>query len=160
MVQKITEEMEKYFKLAAEKTVEGMDKGEGGPFGAVVVKDGEVVVAVGNTQMKDTDPTAHAEMIAIREACKKLNTLDLSGHDIYATCEPCPMCVGAIIWSGIDNVYYANTSADADREGFSDMHLRHYLDHSDKSAVNMVEVEKRDYLDDLFAHFHKINVEV
>ena len=160
MVHKIDEEMEKYFKLAAENTVKGMDKGEGGPFGATIVKDGEVLLSVGNTQMKDTDPTAHAEMIAIREACKKLGTTDLSGYDIYATCEPCPMCVGAIIWSGIDNVYYANTTADADKHGFSDMHLRHYLDHSDKSVLNMVEVEKRDYLDNLFTHFQEINEDV
>lgn len=153
----MNKEMSKYFSLAAEETMKSMDRGDGGPFGATIVKDGEVIVAVGNTQVIDIDPTAHAEIVAIREACKKLGTRDLSGYDIYATCEPCPMCVGAIIWAGIDNVYYSNTAADAAENGFSDMHLRHYLDHSDKSVLNMEEVENREDCEQLFKHFHEIN---
>ncbi|MGP6140397.1 nucleoside deaminase [Jeotgalibaca sp. A127] len=149
--------MEKYFTLAADETLRSMERGDGGPFGATVVKDGEVIVAVGNTQMRDTDPTAHAEIVAIREACKKLGTRDLSGCEIYATCEPCPMCVGAIIWSGIKDVYYSNDSQDADKYGFGDMHLRHYLDHTDKSVLNMVNVEKRDEWTHLFEKFHELN---
>lgn len=149
--------MDKYFSLAAEETMKSMERQDGGPFGATIVKDGEVVVAVGNTQMRDTDPTAHAELVAIREACKKLETRDLTGCEIYATCQPCPMCVGAIIWSGIKNVYYANTAEDAAENGFSDMDLRNFLDHSDPSVLNMVKVEDRDDCNQLFTHFHEMN---
>ena len=84
-----------YLSLAAKETIRGMHEEQGGPFGATVVRNGEVVVSVGNTVMKDMDPSGHAEIVAVREACKKLDTLDLSDCVIYATCEPCPMCVGA-----------------------------------------------------------------
>lgn len=146
-----------FLKLAAEAAIEGMDNQAGGPFGATIVRGDEVIAAVANTMMRDTDPTAHAEMVAIREACKKLSTMDLSDCVIYATCEPCPMCVGAIIWSGIKKVYYCNTAEDADKHGFSDIHLRKYLTGEDKSILNMVKVEKREDCDYLFEHFHNLN---
>lgn len=146
-----------YMKLAAEATIEGMNKRLGGPFGAAVVRGDEIIAVVSNTMMRDTDPSAHAEMVAIREACKKLETMDLSDCVIYATCEPCPMCVSAIIWSGVKEVYYCNTSEDADKHGFSDMHLRKYLAGEDKSVLKMVKVEQRDDCDNLFEHFHKLN---
>ncbi|MGG0177827.1 nucleoside deaminase [Gottfriedia acidiceleris] len=146
-----------YMKMAAEKTIEGMNNKVGGPFGATIVKGDEIIAVVSNTMMRDTDPSAHAEMVAIREACKKLDTMDLSDCEIYATCEPCPMCVAAIIWSGIKKVYYCNTSEDADVHGFSDLHLRKYLTGEDKSVLDMVKVEKREECDNLFEHFHKIN---
>lgn len=97
----MSNEFNKYFKLASEATIEGMKKGHGGPFGATIVRNGEVIAAVGNTMMRDTDPSAHAEMVAVREACKKLDTMDLSDCEIYATCEPCPMCVGVMMWANI-----------------------------------------------------------
>ena len=110
---------EVYMRLAIEKSLESIDNG-GGPFGAVIVKDGEVVAAASNSVTTDNDPTAHAEVNAIRMACKKLGTFDLSGCEIYASCEPCPMCLAAIYWARIDKLYYANTKADADKIGFSD----------------------------------------
>ena len=106
-------------RLAIEKSLESVDNG-GGPFGAVVVKDGEVVAVASNSVTLDNDPTAHAEVNAIRMACKKLGTFDLSGCEIYASCEPCPMCLASIYWARIGKLYYANTKVDADKIGFSD----------------------------------------
>ena len=146
-----------YMKLAADATLVGMANKVGGPFGATIVRGDEIIAVVSNTMMRDIDPSAHAEMVAIREACKKLGTMDLSDCVIYATCEPCPMCVSAIIWTGIKEVYYCNTSEDADKFGFSDMHLRKYLTGEDKSVLKMVKVEQRKDCDDLFEFFHKSN---
>lgn len=99
---------------------QGMMGGDGGPFGAVVVKDGEII-ARGNNQVTSTnDPTAHAEVVAIRAACAALNTWQLNGCEIYTSCEPCPMCLGAIYWARPDRVYYANTKADAAQIDFDD----------------------------------------
>ncbi|GIP56299.1 nucleoside deaminase [Paenibacillus sp. FSL W8-0186] len=145
-----------YMKLAADKTIEGMDNNMGGPFGATIVRGDEIIAVCSNRMMADTDPSQHAEMVAIREACKTLGTMDLSDCVIYATCEPCPMCVSAIIWSGIKEVYYCNTAEDADRHGFSDMHLRNYLTGKDTSVLNMVKVPAREDCDKLFEHFHKL----
>lgn len=149
--------MEKYIKMAVDATIEGMNNKIGGPFGATIVRDGEVIAAVSNTMMRDTDPSAHAELVAVREACKKLETFDLSDCVMYATCEPCPMCVAVMIWAGIKEVYYVNTKEDADKHGFSDMHLRKYLKGEDDSVIKMVKVEQREDCDNLFEHFHKLN---
>ncbi len=105
---------------AIKKAEENILTGEGGPFGAVVVRDGEIIAAVGNRVTSTNDPTAHAEVVAIREACSALNTFDLTGCEIYASCEPCPMCLGAIMWSRIDKLYYAADRNDASRAGFDD----------------------------------------
>jgi len=94
--------------------------GKGGPFGAVVVRNGEIVAAAGNCVTSTNDPTAHAEIVAIRNACKTLETFDLSGCEIFASCEPCPMCLGAIMWARIDKLYYAADRKDALRAGFDD----------------------------------------
>lgn len=100
--------------------VENVKNGTGGPFGAVVVKDGKIVAATGNTVTPDNDPTAHAEVNAIRMACRKLGTFQLTGCEVYASCEPCPMCLGAIYWARPDKVYYASTKEDAAQAGFDD----------------------------------------
>ena len=94
----------------------------GGPFGALIAntKTGQIVAECGNSVTTTNDPTAHAEVNAIRKACKKLNTFDLSGNTIYTSCEPCPMCLGAIYWAHLDKVYYSNTKADAKNIGFDD----------------------------------------
>lgn len=110
----------KYMLAAIEKAEENIISGKGGPFGAVVVKDGNIVAAVGNRVTSTNDPTAHAEVVAIREACKVLDTFDLTGCEIYASCEPCPMCLGAIMWARIDKLYYAADRLDASRAGFDD----------------------------------------
>lgn len=93
---------------------------DGGPFGAVIVKNGEIVGRGCNRVTANNDPTAHAEVMAIRDATKNLNTYDLSGCDIYTSCEPCPMCLGAIYWAHIDHIYYGGTQSDAAAVGFDD----------------------------------------
>ncbi len=118
---------EKYMKMAMEDAKKGYGNGEGGPFGAVVVKDGEVLAVAHNCVVKNNDPSAHAEMMAIRMACAKIGSYDLSGAVIYATGEPCPMCASAIIWANISRCYYANTVADADRIGFRDNKIYRYF---------------------------------
>ena len=94
--------------------------GTGGPFGCVIVKDDKIIAEGSNKVTFSNDPTAHAEIVAIREACKKLNTFNLSGCDLYASCEPCPMCLSAIYWSHVDNIFYANTREDAKKISFDD----------------------------------------
>ena len=108
-----------YMRLAIELANKSVAEG-GGPFGAVVVRDGEIISACANRVTLDNDPTAHAEVTAIREACSKLGTFSLEGCEIYASCEPCPMCLGAIYWSGISRVYYAATRENAAQAGFDD----------------------------------------
>lgn len=108
--------MRKAIQLSAEK----MEAGFGGPFGAVVVKDGEVIAEGFNQVTSSNDPTAHAEVDAIRKACQKLETFDLSGCEIYTSCEPCPMCLSAIYWARLDKIYYANSREDAADIGFDD----------------------------------------
>lgn len=100
-------------------SIQNIQKG-GGPFGAVIVKDGKVIATGVNRVTRNTDPTAHAEVTAIRKASKKLGTFDLAGCDIYTSCEPCPMCLGAVYWAHIDKMYYGNTKADAKNVGFDD----------------------------------------
>ena len=102
--------------MLSEKSV----KNGGGPFGAIIVKDGNIVAEASNSVTIDNDPTAHAEVNAIRKATSKLGTFDLQGCDIYTSCEPCPMCLGAIYWARLDNIYYANDRKDAARIGFDD----------------------------------------
>lgn len=111
---------EKFMKEAIRLAIENVNNGTGGPFGAVVVKDGEVIAACGNSVTPDNDPTAHAEVNTIRAACRKLGSFQLTGCDIYTSCEPCPMCLGAIYWARPDNVYYACTKEDAAEAGFDD----------------------------------------
>ncbi len=132
--------MDQYFSLACDATLEGMRQGTGGPFGATLVRNGEVVCAVGNTVVRDTDPTGHAEVVAIREGCRILDTLDLSDCVMYATCSPCPMCEGAMMLAGIRTCYFASTDDDAAEHGFSIAHLRAHLDGSDTSKLNMIHV--------------------
>ncbi|MFT4031979.1 MAG: nucleoside deaminase [Siphonobacter sp.] len=109
-----------FMKEAVALSYQGQQAGLGGPFGAIVVKDG-VIVGRGHNQVTSTnDPTAHAEVTAIRDACQNLGTYQLTGCEIYTSCEPCPMCLGAIFWARPDRVYYACTHADASDAGFDD----------------------------------------
>ena len=110
---------EKFMRRAIALSIQNIQKG-GGPFGAVIVKDGKVIATGVNRVTKNTDPTAHAEVTAIRKASRKLGTFDLTGCDIYTSCEPCPMCLGAVYWAHIDRMYYGNTKADAKNIGFDD----------------------------------------
>ncbi len=101
-------------------SIEKMDAGEGGPFGAIVVKDGDVIGRGWNCVTSANDPTAHAEVMAIRDACSTLNTFDLSGCELYASCEPCPMCLSAIYWARLDKLTFAAGREDAADAGFDD----------------------------------------
>ena len=107
--------MQRAIDLAVENVRNG-----GGPFGAVIARGGEIVAEGVNRVTSQHDPTAHAEVQAIRKACSELNTFDLTGLDIYASCEPCPMCLGAIYWAHLDHLYFAGTKDDAARIGFDD----------------------------------------
>jgi guanine deaminase len=109
-----------FMKEAIRQAKENVRAGRGGPFAAVVVKDGRVIAAGANSVTSTNDPTAHAEVTAIREACLALGTFQLTGCDIYTSCEPCPMCLGAIYWARPDRVFYAATASDAADAGFDD----------------------------------------
>lgn len=109
----------KFMELAIDEAILNIKNG-GGPFGAVVVKNGEVIACCGNRVTQDNDPTAHAEVLAIREATKKLKTWDLSDCEIYSSCEPCPMCLGAIYWAHVPVIYYGANRDDAKNAGFDD----------------------------------------
>jgi len=111
---------EKFMQVAIDLARVGMNKGTGGPFGCVVVKDNRIIAAGTNAVTSTNDPTAHAEVVAIREACRVLKTHQLSGCDLYTSCEPCPMCLGAIYWARPDHVYYGSTRHDAANAGFDD----------------------------------------
>ena len=113
------ESKNKFMLRAIELSIRSAN-GTGGPFGCVVVKDNKIIAEGSNKVTFSNDPTAHAEIVAIRNACKKLNTFNLSGCDIFTSCEPCPMCLSAIYWSHIDNIYYANTRDDAKKINFDD----------------------------------------
>ena len=109
----------KFMLRAIELSIKSAN-GAGGPFGCVVVKDNKIIAEGSNKVTFSNDPTAHAEIVAIREACRKLNTFNLLGCDIYTSCEPCPMCLSAIYWSHIEKIYYANTRNDAKKINFDD----------------------------------------
>lgn len=111
---------EKFMCEAIRMAKTGMDSNAGGPFGCVIVKDGEIIASGYNCVTSTNDPTAHAEVTAIRQACKKLNTFQLTGCTLYTTCEPCPMCLGAIYWARPDRVVYAASRQDAASAGFDD----------------------------------------
>jgi len=110
--------MQEALHLAIENVLE-----KGGPFGAVIVKGDRVIARAANEVLNTNDPTAHAEVQAIRKACLKLGTYELTECEIYCSCEPCPMCLGAIYWSGISKIYYASTREDAEEAGFRDRHI-------------------------------------
>ena len=107
-------------RLAIELATKNVEASCGGPFGAVIVRAGEVVASGANQVTASNDPTAHAEVVAIRAACRRLGTFDLSGCEIYSSCEPCPMCLAAILWARCSALYYGNTAGDAAEAGFDD----------------------------------------
>lgn len=107
-------------KIAIEEAQTGIRAGHGGPFGCVIVRDGEIIGSGHNEVIKNGDPTCHGEMMAIRNACKNIGTHDLSGCELYTTAEPCPMCLGAILWANIRKVYYGCNISDTDKIGFRD----------------------------------------
>ncbi len=137
--------MNKYMQIAKETADRGIKEKEGGPFGAAIVdKDGKII-AIGNNQvLLKNDPTAHAEITAIREACKKLNTYDLSNCILYTSCEPCPMCLSAIIWSNIKEIYYGCTQEDAAEIGFRDEAIYEYLKGKNKDLIRLKQMDREE----------------
>jgi guanine deaminase len=117
----------RFMRRAIELSIENVRSGKGGPFAALVVKDGEILATGTNVVTTACDPTAHAEVVAIREACRKLGEFQLGGCEIYTTCEPCPMCLGAIYWARPARVYFANTASDAAAIGFDDSFIYQQL---------------------------------
>ena len=109
-----------FMREAIRLSVENVEQGKGGPFGAVIVKDGKIIARGVNEVTSSNDPTAHAEVVAIRKACTLLNTFQLTGCELYASCEPCPMCLAAIYWARPDKIFYANTKEDAAGIAFDD----------------------------------------
>lgn len=112
--------MNKFMKEAIKEATKGIECSHGGPFGTVIVKDGKIIARGHNEVIKQHDATCHGEMVALRKAMKKLNTYDLKGCELYTTGEPCPMCLGAILWSNISKVYYGCTTIDTENIGFRD----------------------------------------
>ena len=112
-------EDQKFMQMAIELSIENIDSG-GGPFGAIIVRNGELIAKGANRVVPNNDPTAHAEVVAIRNACQKLQTFDLRGCTVYTSCEPCPMCLSALYWAGIERICYANTKRDAAAIEFDD----------------------------------------
>ena len=123
----VTEQDRAFMREAIRLANESVAKG-GGPFGAVIVKDGEILAECSNSVTLDNDPTAHAEVNAIRQACKALGVFHLAGSVIYCSCEPCPMCLGAIYWAGITRIYYGNTRVDAAAIDFDDNFIYKEMD--------------------------------
>ena len=135
-----------FMKRAIELSLESVNKG-GGPFGCVIVKDEKIVSEGSNRVTSSKDPTAHGEIVAIREACKKLNNFSLSGCELYSTCEPCPMCLSAIYWARIDKIYYANTRTDAKKIDFDDSLIYSEFQKSiDKRKIPMMQMMRDEAL--------------
>jgi Cytosine/adenosine deaminases len=137
----MTDSNEKFMREAIRLSLENIDAKNGGPFGAVIVKDGEIISRGVNGVTTLNDPTAHAEVTAIREAAKKLNNYNLTGCVIYTSCEPCPMCLSAIYWARLDAIYYANTKKDAAEINFDDkfIHDEHELP-LEKRKISMTQL--------------------
>lgn len=137
--------MNKYMKIAKEYADKGSQNGEGGPFGAVIVdKQGNIIAQGNNKVLSSKDPTAHAEITAIRKACEVLNTYDLSNYILYTSCEPCPMCLSAIIWANIKEVYYGCTKEDAAEIGFRDEAIYDFIKGKNKKLLDLKQIDREE----------------
>ena len=134
--------MNTYMKIAIELAEESIRKHEGGPFGACIVKNGEVVGRGRNMVLKNNDPTAHAEVMAIRDACSNLGSYDLTGCVLYTSCYPCPMCLSAAIWANVKEVYYGNTKEDAAAIGFRDDYIYDFIKGSGDDAIDLKPLDR------------------
>ena len=151
--------MNKFLLSAIEQARKTMNQNIGGPFGAVVInKDGEILSVSSNSVLRDNDPTAHAEINAIRDACKKINSYDLSGCVLYTTAYPCPMCLSAIIWANIKKVYFGCRPEDAEKIGFRDDFIYRFIENKsvDKNVLDICELDREECLK-LFDEYSKKN---
>jgi len=137
----------RFMAHAIRLSIENVQSGCGGPFAAVIVKDGSIITEGVNRVIAANDPTAHAEILAIREACKKIKSFELRGCELYSSCEPCPMCLGAIYWSRLDRIYFANEAGDAARIGFNDAFIYRELEqpHAQRS-IPMIQMMRQEAL--------------
>ena len=138
--------MNEFMKVAIELSKDNLSTNAGGPFGACIVKDGKIIGKGSNHVLKNNDPTAHAEIEAIRDACKNINSYDLSNCELYTSCYPCPMCLSAIIWSNIKKVYYGNTKEDAENIGFRDNYIYDFIknNNSDKNILDLESMDREE----------------
>jgi len=135
-----------FMKRAIELSIKSVNNG-GGPFGSIIVKSDKIIAEGSNKVTSNNDPTAHGEIVAIREACKKLNNFSLNGCELYSTCEPCPMCLSAIYWARIDKIYYANTREDARKIDFDDSLIYTELQKNiDKRKIPMIQILRNEAL--------------
>jgi len=136
-----------FMARAIQLSIENVQSGQGGPFGAVIVQDGNIVAEGVNCVTTNNDPTAHAEVVAIREACRKLRSFELKDCELYASCEPCPMCLGAIYWARLARIYFGNSAADASKIGFDDSAIYRECarSHTERS-IPMVQVMREQAL--------------
>lgn len=131
-----------FMDQAIRLSLHNVKSNEGAPFGAVIVKEDKIIGEGANRVISTNDPTAHAEIVAIRNACKKLGTFELRGCEIYASCEPCPMCLGAIYWARLSTIYYANTKGDAAKIGFDDSFIYEQLElPPQERSIPMIRLE-------------------
>lgn len=149
--------MNEYMKIAKGLSDDNLKTNVGGPFGACIVKDGKIIGKGSNHVLANNDPTAHAEIMAIKDACKNINSYDLSGAELYTSCYPCPMCLSAIIWANIKKVYYGNTKEDAANIGFRDDLIYKFIenikDGSNDSSVLKLESMDREETIKTFKEF-------
>lgn len=138
--------MNEYMKIAKELSEDNLKTNVGGPFGACIVKNGVIIGKGSNHVLSNNDPTAHAEVMAIRDACKNINSYDLSDCELYTSCYPCPMCLSAIIWANIKKVYYGNTKEDAANIGFRDDFIYKFIKDlaENKEYKNILDLESMD----------------
>ena len=136
--------MNKYMKRANELAKYSMDNNKGGCFGSVIVKDNVIVGEGYNTVISDNDPTCHGEINAIRNACKNLNTFDLSGCELYTSAYPCPMCLGAIMWANIKTVYYGATEQDTGSIGFRDDFMYAWINNRSEDVLKLIEMDRKE----------------
>ena len=135
-----------FMKRAIELSIESVNNG-GGPFGCVIVKENKIISEGSNKVTSTNDPTAHGEIVAIREACKKINNFNLNGFELYSNCEPCPMCLSAIYWSRIDKIYYANTREDAEKIDFDDSFIySEFQKKIDERKITMTQMMREEAL--------------
>ena len=150
--------MNEYMKIAKDLANDNLKTNAGGPFGACIVKDGKIIGKGSNHVLANNDPTAHAEVMAIRDACKNINSYDLSDCELYTSCYPCPMCLSAIIWANIKKVYYGNTKEDAADIGFRDDFIYEFIGKLSENKIdnNILELISMDR-EQTIEEFNKFN---
>ena len=152
-----------YMKVAKDLADSNLKTNVGGPFGACIVKNGEIIGRGSNHVLENNDPTAHAEIMAIRDACKNLSSYDLSGCELYTSCYPCPMCFSAIIWANIDKIYYGNTKEDAEKIGFRDKYIYDViskLNNEIDDSLYLECIDREETIKTLDEYINKIDKEI